>query len=170
MRSACISLFLVLSTVAPLPAEGLLQPSNRVACAATPRRDWLPKVIASSAGESPIWFVDGGGGVWHGADFPIKSVWILDRATSGALRVSGRETQKNRAVTFRRVTDGPRTPSLLIEAPFAESMTPGGASVETMRKFAFVSSELFYPSPGCWELDAQLGERRVKVVVEVRQP
>lgn len=166
MRSACISLFLVLSTGAPLPAEGLLQPSNKVACAATPRRDWLPKVIASSAGESPIWFVDGGG-IWHGADFPIKSVWILERSVAGALRVSGRQLQGSGSLTFREGMNGPITSSLLIETPLAHSMTPGGASTEDMRKFAFVASYVFYPGPGCWELDAQLGERRAKIVVAV---
>ena len=40
---------------------------------------------------------------------------------------------------------------------------------EVMRKLAFVASYVFYPSPGCWELEAQLGGRRVKLVVDVRQ-
>lgn len=169
MMSAWISLVLFVASVVPLSAGGLLQSSNQVPCAATPRRDWLPKVFAPSAGESPIWFVDGGGGIWHGADFPIKSVWILERSVAGALRVSGRGLQSNEPLRFREGMNGPTTSSLVIETPQAHSMIPGGASAEVMRKLAFVASYVFYPSPECWELEAQLGGRRVKVVVDVRQ-
>jgi hypothetical protein len=169
MRHAVISLFLGVSAAVLVSAEAPLPLPAQPACAASPRQDWLPKVIAPSAGARPIWFVDGGGGTWQGVNVPVKSVWILDRTVTGPLRVVGRQKQSNQAVSFRRGLEAPVTSSLLIEAPFTESMTPGGASVETMRKLAFVSSELLYPSPGCWELTAQVGNEQVKVVVDLRQ-
>jgi len=167
MRSACLSLFLSACTLALLSADGLPQPSPQVSCAASPRQALLPEVIAPAAGESPIWFVDGGGGQWQGPNVPVKSVWILERKIAGALRVTGRQRESTQSLTFREAMNGPVIGSLVIDTPAEASMTPGGASAEVMRKFAFVASYVFYPSPGCWELDAQLGEQRRKVVVAV---
>jgi hypothetical protein len=167
MRKAYLALVLAISTVALAPAEGLLRPSAQATCTASPRRDLLPEVIAPHAGESPVWFVDGGGGVWQGPGMPIKSVWILDRRVAGALRVNGRNLQTNESLTFREGMEGAITSSLVIEAPLAHSMIPGGASAEVMRKFAFVSSYVFYPSPGCWELTAQLGNEQQKFVAKL---
>jgi hypothetical protein len=82
--------------------------------------------------------------------------------------VTGRQLQGNQTPTFSEGMTGPITSSLVIETPLAHSMTPGGASEDVMGKFVFVASYVFYPSPGCWELAAQLGDRHVKVVVAVK--
>jgi hypothetical protein len=169
MRYAVISLFLGVSAAVLVSAEAPLPLPALPACAASPRQDWLPKVIAPSAGARPIWFVDGGGGTWQGVDVPVKSAWILDRTATGPLRVTGRQIQNGQTLTFREGMNGPITSSLLIETPLAHSMTPGGASAEVMRELAFVSSYVFYPSPGCWELTAQVGNEQVKIVVDLRQ-
>lgn len=120
----------------------------------TTRQDRLPNVIAPMAGEDPIWFVDSSGGQWSGGA-PVKSVWVLTRRQSGALRVTGRERHTGRTVQFRRGLDGALTESLVINDPQAETMIPGGASPEVMSKFAFVSAYLHFPSPGCWEIRSE---------------
>ena len=133
MRYTVVLLLLGVSAPLVSPAEGLLAHSDQPACVASPRLDLLPEVIAPAAGQSPMWLVDGGGGVWQGPGMPIKSVWILDRRASGPLRVTGRQLPGSQSLTFREGMDGPITSSLVIETPLAHSMTPGGASAEVMR-------------------------------------
>ncbi len=56
------------------------------------------------------------------------------------------------------------------------SMIPGEANTETVRRYAFVPSYVFYPSPGCWELRIRMGAQERRVVlgsgneVQVHQP
>jgi hypothetical protein len=137
-------------------------------CVPTPRRDVLPDVIAPMAGDEPIWFIDGGGGAWAGPDAPVKSVWVLARRVSGALVASGRQLDGPNAIRFRIGLDGPRTDGLHISDPVGASMTPGSASPELMKRLAFVSSYIFYPAPGCWEIQTQLGTVHRSVVVQVK--
>lgn len=167
MKLACLPLLSVGILTAAVATEKRLVSYSPPACVATPRHDLLPKVIAPAAGAGPIWLVNGGLSVWPGAGMPVKTVWILDRRVAGALRVTGRLRQGNQSLTFRDGMTGPITSSFVIEAPLAHSMTPGGASAEVMRKFAFVGSYMFYPSPGCWEVDAQLGDERQRFVVKL---
>jgi len=47
-------------------------------------------------------------------------------------------------------------------------MIPGGATREIMSKYAFIGSSVFYPSPGCWELTATLGDEDVRIVRDLK--
>ena len=43
-------------------------------------------------------------------------------------------------------------------------MIPGGATAQLMKDYAFIGSMLMYPSPGCWELTATVGDDEVRIV------
>jgi hypothetical protein len=137
-------------------------------CRFSPREDLLPGVIAPMASDRPIWFVDGAAGRWHGADYPVKSVWVIERDEARSLSASGRRLDGSGLMRFSKGMNGPRSDSVLIPDPKQDSMIPGGISAETQRRFVFVSSYLFYPSPGCWEIQVQMGahQRSVRVLVE----
>lgn len=134
-------------------------------CVPTPRRDLLPDVIAPMAGDDPIWFIDGNGGVWEGPDAPVKSVWVVARSVSGPLIASGRQINGTDSLRFRIGMDGPLTNTVRFDDPGAASMIPGGATPELMKRRAFVAAYLFFPTPGCWEIRSQLGTVRRSIVV-----
>jgi len=117
------------------------------------------------SGSDPIWFIDTTGAVWQGSDAPVKSVWVLATPSRGGLRVSGRRIDGPGIACFRVGTTGNVTDTLVIKDPIAESMIPGGASADVMKRFAFVSAYLMYPSPGCWEVTSEWGEARRSVIV-----
>lgn len=151
-------------------ALGTAAPSHSTECAATPKRDLLPNVIAPMTGDAPVWFIETTGGLWQGANTPIKSVWVLSRQHTGQLRASGRlrGTASAGALRFRRGTDGPLSESLSISNPLAESMIPGGASADVMNKFAFVSSYIYFPTRGCWQITSEWGGVRRSVVIHLK--
>jgi len=37
-----------------------------------------------------------------------------------------------------------------------------------MDRYAFIPTYLIYPSPGCWELTADLGGKKARIVQEVK--
>lgn len=152
----------------PLAIATPPDPRQDGGCTATPRQDLLPTVIAPMAGQAPIWFIDSGNGAWAGADAPVKSVWVIQRHSSAALTVTGRQLDGSGSVSFARTIGSPRVSRLGIADPTAESMLPGGASVDVLRAFAFVSSYVFYPNAGCWEITSEIGSRRQSIVVAVK--
>jgi hypothetical protein len=71
-------------------------------------------------------------------------------------------------VRFRTSVEAPITDAVLIPDPQAQSVVPGGATPEIMTAYAFVPTYLIYPGPGCWELVAQLGKRKVRIVLAIK--
>ena len=137
-------------------------------CVPTPRRDLLPDVIAPMAGDDPIWFIDGSGGVWQGRNTPVKSVWVVARNVTGALVASGRQINGTESLRFRIGLEGPMTDAVRFDDPAAETMIPGSATPELMKRRAFVAAYLFFPAPGCWEIRSRLGATRRTVVLHVK--
>src|SRR5689334_11620155 len=133
-------------------------------CNSTPKQDLLPGVIAPMAGRDPVWFIETTGGSWQGGA-PVKSVWVLARHSKGELKASGRLRGAAGILQFRRGLDGPLTDTLSIQDPLSESMIPGGATADVMKKFAFVSSYIYFPSAGCWEITTEWGGALSTVVV-----
>ena len=152
---------LAVAVTAPLASREAPDPGT--GCASTPMEDRLPAVIAPMAGKDPIWLVGGRSG--SRPDVPAKAVWVLSRKSTGNLRLEGRQLDGPGIVRFRTSVDGPIRDALLIPDPQAQSVVPGGATPEIMTAYAFVPTYLIYPSPGCWELVARLGEREVPIVV-----
>jgi hypothetical protein len=138
----------------------------RLICDATPVEDRLPEVIAPMAGRSPVWLVEGDFGRWAGPNRWSKSAWILSRTGTGALQVRGRRLDASGTVSFRRNMDERPGDVLTIPDPWGRrwSMIPGGATAQLMKDYAFIGSMLMYPSPGCWELTATVGDDEVRIV------
>lgn len=137
-------------------------------CPVTPREDRLPDIIAPMAGSSPIWLVDGSGGRWSGPNVLVKSAWVLSRRASGDLIVRGRHRDGTGEMRFQVGMDRSPSETGLVVDSMERSVTPGGATPYHMRNYAFVMMYLIYPSPGCWEITARLGEQTRRIVVELR--
>jgi hypothetical protein len=147
------------------------QPPLPYVCDRTPVEDRLPEVIAAMAGHSPVWLVEGDFGRWRGADEWVKSAWVLSRKSAGTLQVRGRRLDAPGVVSFRPNMDEPPSDVLRIPGPRGRrwSMIPGGASTQIEKDFAFIPSLMMYPSPGCWELTATLGDEEVRIVRDLKK-
>jgi hypothetical protein len=159
MRRFCI---LVIFLTGAVTRAGSVEP-----CAASAKVDKLPGIIAPMVGHAPVWFVDGSFGRWAGENVPVTSVWIVSRSAGADLMVTGQGLNGNGTIQFRSASDSPPETRLTIHDPAVRSMTPGGASAEVMAKYAFVSSYLLYPAPGCWALDVQYERTQQRIIVKI---
>jgi hypothetical protein len=140
-------------------------------CDPTPVEDRLPEVIAAMAGHSPVWLVEGDFGKWRGPDTWGKSAWVLSRKGAGSLQVRGRRLDAPGIVSLRPNMDEPPSDVLRVPDPWGRrwSMIPGGPSAQVIKDYAFIGSMLMYPSPGCWELTATLGDDEVRIVRDLKK-
>ena len=134
-------------------------------CPVTPREKRMYSVTAM-AGQYPVWMVDGSFGHWRERDTPMKTLWIIARDHSGDLVVTGRRLDGEGHTLFEGMGT-PVGPELIFRNLHEIKIIPGGASQETIDTYAFRTSYVFYPSPGCWEITARLGETTVRIVVEL---
>jgi hypothetical protein len=81
--------------------------------------------------------------------------------------ISGHRLDGPGILKLRRGNDPPST-DLIVADPARESVIPGGASPQLMRKYAFLPSHVFYPGPGCWEFQVHQGEQDVRIVRELK--
>ena len=130
-------------------------------CAVTSDTLVLAHIFGPIPGESPVWFVTGSTGVWHRRE-PVKTILVLARTTAGSLRLHGHRLDGPGELAFQRDVDGDIARALEIVDPWHDSMRPGGPSV--MQMYAFVPMYVYYPSAGCWELIARVGDRTVRIV------
>jgi hypothetical protein len=67
-----------------------------------------------------------------------------------------------------RQGDGPPAEMLVIANPANQSVIPGGAPPDIMRAYVFLSSNVLYPSPGCWEFTVRIGEEATRIVRDLK--
>jgi hypothetical protein len=144
-------------------AEGLPGGAG-FSCEASPTQDLLPAVVGPMTGISPAWMADGL--TWRGAHEPVKTLWVL-RRTSALVRISGRRLDAPGSARLRRGS-GTASDTLIVANPSEESVTPGGAPPAVMRSYVFLSSHVFYPSPGCWQFTVQIAQEEFRIVRELR--
>jgi len=130
-------------------------------CDASPMNFKLASV-APAAGSGPVWMVDGSFGCWHDGQ-PVKTLWIVDRRYAGSLEVRGEEVSGAGVVNFQ--SEEVASSRLLIANASRTGVIPGGASAAEQAGYAFHSSSVLYPHPGCWRLTASLGGRATEIVV-----
>jgi hypothetical protein len=133
-------------------------------CQQSPTQDLLPEVVAPMIGVRPVWLVDGSAN-WRRGE-PAKTLWVLLR-TSEEVRITGRQLDGPGTLTLRRGDDRPAD-MLIVANPARQSVIPGGAPPAIMRAYVFVLSDVFYPSPGCWEFTVRVGQEEVRVVRDLK--
>ena len=116
-------------------------------------------------GASPVWLVDGSA-TWPGDLEPLKTVWVL-RLTSDPVRISGHRLDAPGTAQLRHGSDTP-SDVLFVANPSNQSVIPGGAPPAVTRSFVFLSSHVFYPSPGCWLFTVQIGQQEFRIVRELK--
>ncbi|MFQ5737930.1 MAG: hypothetical protein ACE5JX_02875 [Acidobacteriota bacterium] len=117
------------------------------------------------AGSDPIWLVEGSFGRWIGADTRVKSIWVLSRRVAGGLVVQGRRLDGPGRMRFQAGMNASPAEQAVVPDSRNRSVIPGGATSEHMERYEFVMMYLIYPSPGCWEIRARLGDHETSIVV-----
>jgi hypothetical protein len=138
---------------------------RRFACESSPTLELLPNIIAPMTGASPVWLVDGSA-PWPGELEPLKTVWVLRRTTE-PVRISGHRLDAPGTAQLRRGSDTP-SDVFFVANPSNDSVKPGGAPPVVMRSFVFLSSHVFYPSPGCWLFTVHIGQQEFRIVRELK--
>ena len=87
------------------------------------------------------------------AERPAPAAVAVPRRRS-RLALSGAAVAAATAAIVVVATSGDNTPSdtMFVANPSRESATPGGAPQAVMRSYVFLTSQVFYPSAGCWQI------------------
>jgi hypothetical protein len=97
----------------------------------------------------------------------MKTLWVIAREAEGDLIVTGRRLDGPGNLTFSRA-GSQRSGALVIASATRErGARPTGAPTEILQQYAFWPSAVFYPSMGCWELTARIGESEVRIVQDL---
>lgn len=149
-----------LGMLASIPASGLT-----AACPETPSSS-VVDVVAPGRGQRPAWMVDVTRG-WTAATAPVKTLWVVSMPAS-RVRISGRRLDGTGTVTVQH-SGRPPTGVVEIDNPRAWSVKPGGATRDVMASYAFFSSQVFYPTYGCYQFDVEVDGTVVRIVRELRE-
>ena len=49
-----------------------------------------------------------------------------------------------------------------------ERIRPGGATSGVKKQYLFLTSQIYYPSSGCFEFDVAIGARHATITLEVK--
>lgn len=99
-----------------------------------------------------------------GPECGVKTLWVVAREAEGDLVVRGQRLDAPGQLTFRRNQSERSTTLVVSNAATERGAVPGNAPPEIRQAYAFWPSAVFYPSMGCWELTAQMGDSEVRVV------
>lgn len=155
-----------LSAMIGIPGASVDQPNVERACVATPVENIL-SVVGPMRGQRPAWLVDDGSGRWVGAESPTKTLWVVAQPAPRVV-VTGRLRGSTKPARFQRGS-GVATEKLEVEDPRRESVRPGGAERDVLQAYAFISSQVFYAEPGCWEFTVVVGDEPHRIVRPVEE-
>jgi len=147
----------------PLVLPALLMLVHALPCAVTPTEPLLPRLVGDAAGADPAWVVSGNQFDSRG----VKTLWIFK--TRNGVRVTGRDIATGATVRFRRGgLDGRVQNEMVIDNPRRESVLPGGASWELLDTYAFITSAVLYPDPGCYQFDVTIERIARHITIRIK--
>lgn len=139
-------------------------------CTPTSKRDRLPGVDLIT-GIDPVWVSTGDEWSGGGGALPpggAKTLWIF-RTTREPIQVEGRELHSGARTRFQHGgLEAPVTETMTISDPWRDSVIPGGQTWDLKNHYLFITSYVFYPSPGCYEFIVERERSSHRIVVEVK--
>jgi hypothetical protein len=119
--------------------------------------------VSEATGSNPAWVITGDYADPRGTE----TLWIFKNARG--VRVTGRERASGAPTRFQRTgLDGPITDTLIVENTRRETVRPGGAPLDLLDSYAFITSYVFYPTAGCYEFDVEIEQRVRHITVQVK--
>jgi len=145
-----------------------LTASPPTGCSVSEVQTFLPDLIGPARGSGP-WLVDGANGRWAWAqNLPTKTLWILP-TTRARVVIRGRELNSGTKTRFQvGGPDSAITDAMIVDDPWRASVIPGGATWEVKNRYLFLSSQVYYPSVGCYEFDITVGSEHRTITHELK--
>jgi len=139
-------------------------PTPPPTCSVSPAGNERPD-LGPTIGEAPILLASQALPVipWRN-DF-VRVVWVVDRALDGDLILSGRRTDGEGTVRFIR--QGGERATEQLHVPSAGRIGAANAQSPETARYADIQVRLALPAPGCYELQARLGEVQRAYVIHV---
>ena len=129
-------------------------PTPPVWCRTSPVGNLRPE-LAPTIGEFPVWLAARPLPVLPWRNDLVRTIWVVDRSVSGDLILGGRQTDGPGFPQFvREGSEGATTRLVIGSAPRIGSTTSSPAAA----KYADIQVYLSAPQPGCYEINARLGE------------
>lgn len=116
------------------------------------------------AGKEPIWLLGAAQNGWS-ENQAVGATFVLSRRHDGDLTVIGRRRKSPSELSF--VGENGVSRVLQVSEPHRSSVTPPNASASVTNEYSFVPTRIVFPAPGCWEIDARLGDVTRRIVVWV---
>jgi hypothetical protein len=115
-------------------------------------------------GQSPVWLASRVLPVIPFRGELIRTIWVVDRSAEGDLFLSGRQTDGPLAPAFIREGGGSPTSQLVISSAARVGSTTGSP---TAARYADIAVYLSVPQPGCYEINARIGESTQAMTIYV---
>jgi len=121
----------------------------------------LVPAISPVVGQSPMWATGGSTSAtldWESAEKAVGVMWVRDLAVVGPAVLTGNVQGK----TDQRVLFAERGSTLGVKSPkFALTglgLKPSKASLADVQKYGFYQTDVWFPAPGCYEIQARVGK------------
>jgi len=126
--------------------------------------------INSVVGETPFWASVGRADlVWRGETEAMTIIFLRDYAVRGPITLTGEEintgTKPRFAASNLALT---RNESLRLDA---RGQNPGSdVSTDDLRAYTFNRAAIWFPEPGCYVINAQIGLKKGSLHLEIHPP
>jgi hypothetical protein len=57
---------------------------------------------------------------------------------------------------------------MIVNDPWSDSVVPGGASWDLKNRYLFLTSQVYYPSAGCYDFDIAVGTDHRTITHEIK--
>jgi hypothetical protein len=124
--------------------------------------------LVPAIGQSPMWAATGGKPLdRESAGAPVRVLWLRDVNVMGPAFLTGKLTGKEPAVakvSFATSLYANREPRIKLDHIGAK---PAGIKDADLRKYAFLWTFMWFPSPGCYEITGRVGSQQSVVFLNV---
>jgi hypothetical protein len=130
----------------------------------------LVPAISPVVGQSPMWATAGStasNAEWESADKPVGVMWVRDLAVVGPAVLTGSLKGKpDQRVLFaeRGSTLGVKNPKFALTGL---GLKPSKATLADVQKYGFYQADVWFPSTGCYEIQARVGKTDSTIYLNV---
>ena len=129
----------------------------------------MVKGINSVVGENPFWVSVGRAAlVWRGEAEAQTFIFMRDYAVRGPITLTGEEVNSGAKPRFASSNLAlTRNESLRLD-PRGEQ--PSNISQDDLRAYTYNRAALWFPEPGCYVINAQIGLKKASLHVQINPP
>ena len=124
--------------------------------------------VRPAFGSSPLWLSARPHLTWRGPRAAVPVIWIRDRSVPGLAVVSGRDRGSGARARFGNAGSTLRVREERYQIGWTGVRLRDVATAD-LRRFVFVPSDVWFPTPGCYEIVASVGLSKSVFVLNVER-